>query len=65
MIDGFGKQLRKTLYDHGWRLHRQGKGDHEIWIGPAGGPTVSIDRGTRSKVSANAVLKKAGIAVRF
>ena len=65
MVDGFGKQVRKILHNHGWRLHRQGKGDHEIWIGPNGGITVSVDRGTRSKDTANAILKKAGIKERI
>lgn len=65
MVDGYGKQLRKVLREHGWRLHRQGKGDHEVWIGPHGGVKVSIDAGTRSKVTAQGILKKAGIEVRL
>lgn len=61
MVEGYGKLLRAILHEHGWTLHRHGKGDHEIWIDPKTGRTVSLDRGTRSRNTALRTLKQAGI----
>lgn len=61
MVDGYGKRLRLLLRQNGWELHRRGKGDHEIWIDPATGRKVTVDRGTRARGSALSILKKAGI----
>ena len=61
MVDGFGKRLRLLLTQHGWRLLRSGRGDHEIWYNPATGRKVTLDRGTRARGTAIDILKKAGI----
>lgn len=63
MVDGCGKRLRALLRDHGWELQRQGRGDHEIWHDPATGRRVTLDRGTRARGTALAILKQAGIKV--
>lgn len=65
MVEGYGKRLRDILREHGWILHRHGKGDHEIWIDPATGRSVSLDRGTRSRNTALRTLKQAGIRTRL
>ncbi len=61
MVDGYGKALTRILRKHGWTLWRRGKGDHEVWVGPNGKDKVTIDRGTRSRYTALAILKQAGI----
>lgn len=65
MVDGFGKRLRVLLREHGWRLLRQGKGDHEVWHNPATGRRVTLDRGTRARGTAQTILKQAGIEDRL
>ena len=65
MVRGFYTQLADALRAAGYSFKRQGKGDHEIWSNPAIGKSVTVDRGTLSRHTANAVLKQAGIAKRF
>ena len=65
MVEGYGKRLRTLLKEHGWIFHRHGKGDHEIWIDPETGLTVSLDRGTRSRQTALRTLKQAGIKAKL
>jgi hypothetical protein len=46
-------------------LLRQGKGDHEIWHHPVSKIAVTPDAGTKSRHTANAILKKAGLPKAF
>jgi hypothetical protein len=46
-------------------LVRQGKGDHEIWTSPISGRHFTVDGKIKSRHTANAVLKQAGLAKRF
>ncbi len=41
---------------------RQGKGSHEIWHSPMAGKNISVPFTIKSKPTANAILKQAGIA---
>ena len=61
MVEGYGKRLRMLLREHGWQLHRHGKGDHEVWIDPLTRRKVTLDRSTRARGTALSTLKKAGI----
>jgi HicA toxin of bacterial toxin-antitoxin, len=65
MIDGYGKALKKLRRDHGCVHVRAGKGDHEIWYSPITKLHVTVDSGCRSRHTAKAVLKQAGIDHRF
>ncbi|MFA7441145.1 MAG: type II toxin-antitoxin system HicA family toxin [Sphingomonadaceae bacterium] len=65
MVDGYGKQLIRLLREHGYIQRSGGKGDHEKWTNPKTGKTVIVDRGVRSKFTANGVLKDAGIKHKF
>ena len=60
MVQGYSKQLKSILSEHGWRFERSGKGDHEIWWKPDRKPIV-VDGKIMSRHTANAVLKQAGI----
>jgi hypothetical protein len=44
---------------------RQGRGDHEIWQSPVNGRRFTVDNNIKSRHTANAVLKQAGIPKAF
>jgi len=58
-------KLKKLLREHGCYWVRQGKGDHEIWFSPISGLHFVVDGSIKSRHTANAVLKQAGIKKAF
>jgi predicted RNA binding protein YcfA (HicA-like mRNA interferase family) len=60
-----GPELKRILRKAGFRFLRSGKGDHEIWQNPLTKVTVIVDHGTKSRHTANAVLKQAGLPKAF
>lgn len=65
MVQGYTKHLKTILADHGWRMLRRGKGDHEIWSHHESGRAVVVDAKIMSRHTANAVLKQAGIKTKL
>jgi len=65
MGSSFTPQLKKILLAHGCRFERQGKGDHEIWFSPTTDRRFVVDGEIKSRHTANAVLKQAGIDKHF
>lgn len=65
MGSSFTPQLKKILLANGCRFERQGKGDHEIWFSPATQCHFVVDGAIKSRHTANAVLKQAGIPKQF
>jgi hypothetical protein len=65
MGSSFTPQLKKILLSHGCRFERPGKGDHEIWFSPVSQRRFVVDGEIKSRHTANAVLKQAGIDKRF
>jgi len=61
MASSFTPELERILIEHGCRFDRQGKGDHEIWFSPINGRRFVVDQEIKSRHTANAVLKQAGI----
>jgi predicted RNA binding protein YcfA (HicA-like mRNA interferase family) len=61
----FYRDLTDILRANGWELHRQGRGDHEIWRSSATAKSVTVDRSIKSRHTANAVLKQAGLPKSF
>jgi HicA toxin of bacterial toxin-antitoxin, len=49
----------------GYVLKRQGKGDHEIWWHPITAKRLTVDHGIKSRDTANAILKEAGLPKQF
>jgi predicted RNA binding protein YcfA (HicA-like mRNA interferase family) len=49
----------------GFEFKRQGRGDHEIWWHPGTGVRVVVDKKLRSKITANEILKSAGLPKAF
>ena len=55
------RDLVAILRENGCSLVRKGKGSHEIWFSPLNGRHLTVPRTTKSRHTANDVLKKAGI----
>ncbi len=64
-MSSFTPQLKKILVDYSCRFEREGKGDHEIWFSPITKRRFVVDQHIKSRHTANAVLKQAGIAKQF
>ncbi|MDX8513833.1 type II toxin-antitoxin system HicA family toxin [Mesorhizobium captivum] len=64
-MQNFARPLKKLLTDAGWRLLRQGKGDHEIWYNPETGQRVTLVTFLKSRHLANDILKDAGLPKAF
>ena len=58
-------KLKQFLREAGCTLERPGKGDHEIWFSPITGIRFVVDRTIKSRHTANAVLKQAGLPKHF
>lgn len=61
----FYREIVKILTDHGFHRERQGKGSHEVWLNPLQNKRVTVPRSTKSRHTANEVLKQAGVPKMF
>ena len=61
----YTKDLKKILREAGCSFERQGKGDHELWYSPITAVKFVVDNAIKSKHTANAVLKQAGLPKKF
>jgi predicted RNA binding protein YcfA (HicA-like mRNA interferase family) len=59
------RDLVAQLRAAGFEFKRQGRGDHEIWWNPRTGLRVTVDKKLRSRVTANEILKDAGLPKAF
>ena len=59
------RELKRLLEEAGCRFHREGRGDHEIWFSPISDRYFTVDRGTKSRHTANETLKQAGLPKAF
>jgi predicted RNA binding protein YcfA (HicA-like mRNA interferase family) len=59
------RELVAILRAHGCYPVRKGKGSHEIWYSPASDRHVTVPRSTKSRHTANDVLKQAGLPKAF
>jgi predicted RNA binding protein YcfA (HicA-like mRNA interferase family) len=62
-MNGYEKQVKDILKQNGWQLLRHGKGSHDIWTD--GKRCVSVNHECRSRHTANAIMKDAGIKHKF
>ncbi len=65
MVSSFTPELKRLLKEAGCRYVRAGKGDHEIWFSPNTGINFPVDHKIKSRHTANAVLKQAGLPKAF
>lgn len=61
----YTRQLKRLLKEAGCEFYAQGKGDHEIWWNPETGKKFDVDSNIKSRHTANAVLKQAGLRKAF
>jgi predicted RNA binding protein YcfA (HicA-like mRNA interferase family) len=59
------RELVAILRANGCYLVRQGKGAHEIWHSPVTARNFTVPRTTKSRHTANEVLKQAGLEKAF
>jgi len=64
-MSDFSKELKQYLQEAGCYFERQGKGDHEIWFSPITNIRFVVDNRIKSRHTANAVLKQAGLPKKF
>jgi len=57
----YTRRLKDFLRSRNCRFERPGKGDHEIWYSPINGRKFPVDNNIRSRHTANAIVKQAGI----
>jgi hypothetical protein len=65
MAESFTRDLKRVLRENGCHFERQGKGDHEIWFSPITNRYFVVDQQIKSRHTANAVLKQAGISKKY
>ena len=61
----FAKAVREILSRNGCSFVRHGKGDHDIWTSPVSGRHVTVPTRIKSRHTANAILKQAGLDKAF
>ena len=61
----FYRDLVKLLRTAGYEFKRQGRGDHEIWWHPQTRVNLTVDKKLRSRITANEILKDAGLPKAF
>jgi len=64
-MSDFSPRLKELLSAAGCLFERHGKGDHEIWYSPLAGVRFPVDHKIKSRHTANAVLKQAGLPKQF
>ncbi len=65
MAGSFDAALRRLLNDAGCRFVRTAKGSHELWYSPVSNRHFTVSHNIKSKHTANAVLKQAGLPKAF
>ncbi len=61
----YTRVLKQHLREAGCQSERPGKGDHEIWYSPITNIRFVIDHHIKSRHTANAILKQAGLPKKF
>jgi len=61
----YEKKIRKILSDNNCYFKRHGKGDHDVWFSPITNRSLIVDGKIKSRHTANAILKRAGIGYKF
>jgi len=59
------REIIDSLRASRFQLLRTGKGSHEIWFNPHINKRVTVPRTTKSRHTANDVLKQAGLTKKF
>jgi len=65
MVEGYTESLKRLLRSAGCEFVRHGRGDHEIWRSPITNVHFVVDSKIKSRHTANAVLRQAGLPKTF
>jgi len=65
MAKSLTPKLKKILTEAGCYFERPGKGDHDIWYSPITQRRFVVDSAIKSRHTANAILKQAGLPKQF
>jgi len=65
VIGDFGSEVRHLLKAAGCEPERAGKGSHEIWYSPISNRSFPVPHRIKSRHTANAILKQAGLEKAF
>jgi predicted RNA binding protein YcfA (HicA-like mRNA interferase family) len=57
----YRRDLLKILMEHGCSFVRRANGSHDLWQSPISGTRFVVQHDLKSRVSANNILKQAGI----
>lgn len=61
----FTPAVKDILRKNGCEFVRTGKGDHEMWKSPISRKSFPVDSKIKSRHTANAILKQAGLPKQF
>jgi hypothetical protein len=61
----FEKRVREVLMRNDCKFVRHGKGDHDIWYSTITERHMTVDSKIKSRHTANAIMKQAGIEYHF
>ena len=64
-MEGFTTELKRLLLAAGCAFVRHGRGDHDIWFSPVTQVNFVVDGKIKSRHTANAVLRQAGLPKHF
>ena len=65
MSSNYSRDLKELLTEAGCFFVRHGKGDHDIWNSPIANKHFPVDSYIKSRHTANAVLRQAGLPKSF
>jgi predicted RNA binding protein YcfA (HicA-like mRNA interferase family) len=63
-MNGYENAVKEILLKNGWIFGRQAKGSHEYWLKPNCKP-ITVPKNCKSRHTANAIMKAAGIDHKF
>jgi len=61
----YERKVRTILIDNSCVFKRRSKGDHDIWYSPITNRELTVDGKIKSRHTANGILKRAGINIKF
>lgn len=61
----YEKKVRIQLSENNCYFVRHGRGDHDIWYSPITNINFTVDGKIKSRFTANAIMKQAGIKFHF
>ena len=64
-MEAFTPELKRLLLAGGCAFVRRGRGDHDIWFSPLTRVNFVVDGKIKSRHTANAVLRQAGLPKHF